>query len=211
MLEGSSNSDQMRRKPQQARSIERVNHILNIADEVFALRGFEGATTIEIAARAKMSVGSLYRFFPDKVAILKALAVRYLEQLQYAIAQLHTPEAVHLPLSVYVEQASDAFNQFFIEHPGFRSVFVHSHGASAEVLAMQAEVDRQIAKQLAAFYALRVPSLKPEESELIALVTVSMVGKLHVLSLSGDEVFRERVMAEVKKLTLVYLQLYVAE
>jgi AcrR family transcriptional regulator len=211
MLEGSSNSDQMRRKPQQARSIERVNHILNIADEVFALRGFEGATTIEIAARAKMSVGSLYRFFPDKVAILKALAVRYLEQLQQAIAQLHTPEAVHLPLSVYVDRASDAFNQFFIEHPGFRSVFVHSHGASAEVLAMQAEVDRQIAKQLAAFYALRVPSLKPEESELIALVTVSMVGKLHVLSLSGDEAFRERVMAEVKKLTLVYLQLYLAE
>jgi AcrR family transcriptional regulator len=211
MLEGSSNSDQMRRKPQQARSIERVNHILNIADEVFALRGFEGATTIEIAARAKMSVGSLYRFFPDKVAILKALAVRYLEQLQQAIAQLHTPEAVHLPLSVYVDRASDAFNQFFIEHPGFRSVFVHSHGASAEVLAMQAEVDRQIAKQLAAFYALRVPSLKPEESELIALVTVSMVGKLHVLSLSRDETFRERVMAEVKKLTLVYLQLYLAE
>jgi AcrR family transcriptional regulator len=211
MLEGSSNSDQMRRKPQQARSIERVNQILNIADEVFALRGFEGATTIEIAARAKMSVGSLYRFFPDKVAILKALAVRYLEQLQQAIAQLHTPEAVHLPLSVYVDRASDAFNQFFIEHPGFRSVFVHSHGASAEVLAMQAEVDRQIAKQLAAFYALRVPSLKPEESELIALVTVSMVGKLHVLSLSRDETFRERVMAEVKKLTLVYLQLYLAE
>ncbi len=211
MFEGSSNSDQMRRKPQQARSIERVNHILNIADEVFAQMGFEGATTIEIAARAKMSVGSLYRFFPDKVAILKALAVRYLEQLQYAIAQLHTPEAVHLPLSVYVERANDTFNQFFIEHPGFRSVFVHSHGASAEVLAMQAEVDRQIARQLAAFYALRVPSLKPEESELIALVTVSMVGKLHVLSLSRDEAFRERVMAEVKKLTLVYLQLYLAD
>jgi AcrR family transcriptional regulator len=211
MLEGSSNSHQMRRKPQQARSIERVNDILNVADEVFAEMGFEGATTIEIAARAKMSVGSLYRFFPDKVAILKALAGSYLEQLQQAIAQLHTPEAVHLPLSVYVERASDAFNQFFIEHPGFRSVFVHSHGASAEVLAMQALVDRQIAKQLAAFYTLRVPRLNPEESELIALVTVSMVSKLHVLSLSGDEAFQERVMTEVKKVTLAYLQLYLAE
>jgi AcrR family transcriptional regulator len=93
MLEGSSNSDQMRRKPQQARSIERVNHILKIADEVFAEMGFEAATTIEIAARAKMSVGSLYRFFPDKAAILKALAGSYLEQLQQVIAQLHTPEA----------------------------------------------------------------------------------------------------------------------
>lgn len=211
MLKGSSNSDQMRRKPQQARSIERVNHILNVADEVFAEMGFEAATTIEIAARAKISVGSLYRFFPDKAAILKALAVRYLEQLQQAIALMHTPEAVHLPLATYVDQTSDAFNQFFIEHPGFGSVFVHSHGASSEVIALQAEVDRQIAEHLAAFYALRVPSLQPEECELIALVTVAMVSKLHVLSLSRDEAFRERVMAETKKLTLAYLQLYLAD
>lgn len=211
MLKGSSNSDQMRRKPQQVRSIKRVNHILDIADKVFAEMGFEAATTIEIAARANISVGSLYRFFPDKAAILKALAVRYLEQLQQAIALMHTPEAVHLPLTTYVDRVSDAFNQFFIEHPGFGSVFVHSHGASSEVLALQAEVDRQIAEHLAAFYSLRAPSLKPEECELIALVSVAMVSKLHVLSLSRDEAFRERVMAETKKLTLAYLQLYLAD
>jgi hypothetical protein len=73
---------------------------------------------------------------------------------------------------------------------------------------MQAEVDHQIAEHLAAFYALRAPTLKPEECKLIALVTVAMVSKLHVLSLSRDEAFRDRVMAEVKKLTLTYLQLY---
>jgi hypothetical protein len=76
---------------------------------------------------------------------------------------------------------------------------------------MQALVDRQIAEQLAAFYALRAPTLKPEECELIALVSVAMVSKLHVLSFSRDEVFRERVMAETKKLTLAYWQLYLKE
>jgi AcrR family transcriptional regulator len=208
MLKSSSSSDRMRRKPQQARSAERVNHILNIAEEVFAEMGFEAATTIEIAFRAKTSVGSLYRFFPDKTAILKALAVRYLEQLKQVIAGLHTKEAVHLPLSVYVDQASDAFNRFFIENPGFRSVFVHLHGASSEVLTMQAEVDRQIAEELAAFYTLRAPNLNPNECQLIALVTVAMVSKLHVLSLSQDDAFQERVKAEINKLLLSYLQLY---
>ena len=52
MLKDSLDPNQMRRQPQQARSIERVNHILNVADEVFAELGFEAATTIEIAARA---------------------------------------------------------------------------------------------------------------------------------------------------------------
>jgi hypothetical protein len=38
---------------------------------------------------------------------------------------------------------------------------------------------------------------------------VGIVSKLHVLSLSRDEAFRERVMTETKKLTLTYLQLYI--
>jgi hypothetical protein len=38
-----------------------------------------------------------------------------------------------------------------------------------------------------------------------------MVSKLHILSLSQDEAFRERVMAEIKKLLLAYLQLYLVD
>lgn len=208
MSSDSSKTPTLRRLPQQARSAERVNHILNTADALFAEMGFESATMVAIAARAQTSVGSLYRFFPDKVSILEALALRYLDQLQQVMAELHTPAAIHEPLTTYVSRVSEAFNQFFLNHPGFCTIFVDSYGVSSGILAIKAEVDRQIAEQLATFYAQRIPNLTPEDAEVIALVMVSIVSKLHTLAFSRDEVFQIRVMMEVERLIFLYLQSY---
>jgi len=63
-----------RRLPQQARSRQRFNQILDAAARTFDEVGYEAATTEMIAVRANTSIGSLYRFFSDKSAILYALA-----------------------------------------------------------------------------------------------------------------------------------------
>jgi len=54
-----------------------VASILAAADIEITDRGSAGATTTAIAERAGVSVGALYRFFPDKHAIGDALAERY--------------------------------------------------------------------------------------------------------------------------------------
>src|SRR5690606_16813277 len=66
-----------RAAPQQERSRATVEKILAAADHEFAARGSTGVTTTQIADRAGVSVGALYRFFPDKQAIAAALAERY--------------------------------------------------------------------------------------------------------------------------------------
>ena len=55
----------MRRQPKQARSQERVHHILDVAEQLFIELGYEQTTTRAIATRAGVPVGSLYQFFPD--------------------------------------------------------------------------------------------------------------------------------------------------
>ena len=70
----------MRREPRQARSQERVNRILDLAEELFAGESYAATTTNAIAARAGVPIGSLYQFFPDKTSILQALALRYAEK-----------------------------------------------------------------------------------------------------------------------------------
>ena len=72
----------VRATPQQDRSRVTVEKILAAADVEFALRGSSGVTTTQIAERAGVSVGALYRFFPDKQAIASALAERYLVDAQ---------------------------------------------------------------------------------------------------------------------------------
>lgn len=68
-----------RRQPRQARSRQTVEAILQAAAEVFEAEGFDGGTIERIVERAGVSVGSLYQYFPDKRALLAALAEQICE------------------------------------------------------------------------------------------------------------------------------------
>lgn len=77
-----------RRKPQQARSQKLVGWILHAAAQVFAERGYAGGTTNHIAERAGVSIGSLYQYFPNKTAILAALAEQHLSEAEVLARKL---------------------------------------------------------------------------------------------------------------------------
>jgi AcrR family transcriptional regulator len=64
----------LRKKPVQARSQQTVDVILDAAAQL--LEADAGATTNHIAARAGFSIGTLYQYFPNRDAILAAIAIR---------------------------------------------------------------------------------------------------------------------------------------
>ncbi|MFJ9060221.1 TetR/AcrR family transcriptional regulator [Streptomyces sp. NPDC102409] len=71
---------QPRRKPRQARAELTRERILTAAAHVFAEYGYAAGTTNRIAERARMSIGSLYQYFPNKDAVLAELLVRHLDR-----------------------------------------------------------------------------------------------------------------------------------
>ncbi|MDZ7875183.1 MAG: TetR/AcrR family transcriptional regulator [Rhizobium sp.] len=79
---------QLRKKPQQERSIQRLEAILEAAVELFLEKGVVETTMSEIALRAGISIGSLYQFFPQKAAVIKALHERFSAQLEGFIRQI---------------------------------------------------------------------------------------------------------------------------
>lgn len=196
------------RLPQQARSWERFNRILDAAAELFAEIGYESATTDKIAARANTSVGGLYRFFPNKLAIFLALVERYLNQLKALFAALHTEEATRLPLNTYISKVIDAFEQFVTANPAYRAVFMQSRLLSTEIMAMDTAFNQEIAQQLAVFFAARNPTLAPHQRDLLATVSVEVASALEILSLTRDSHFQHQVLTETKKLLISYLQQY---
>ncbi|GIF08924.1 TetR/AcrR family transcriptional regulator [Actinoplanes siamensis] len=77
---------QPRRKPRQVRAELTRQRILTAAAHVFAEHGYAAGTTNRIAERARISIGSLYQYFPNKDAILAALLVRHLDRGEWTDA-----------------------------------------------------------------------------------------------------------------------------
>lgn len=109
----------MRTNPTQQRSRETVSAALAAANTEFAEHGFHGAQMTRIARRAEVSVGALYRFFPDKQSLAKALADDYREQVAQrygdVLADVTTPEQLVPAVRLVVRVAGELQRQ----HPGY--------------------------------------------------------------------------------------------
>ncbi len=115
-----------RRLPSQARSRERVQRLLDTADALIGDDGFSALTIPLLASTAHVPVGSIYQFFPDKSAIVDAVAARYmqlfldeLEQLSERIARLRWEAAV--------ETVIEHFAGMYRAHPTFCELWLHGH------------------------------------------------------------------------------------
>lgn len=71
--------------PQQTRSQETLDRLLDAAEQVLEEKSFTEATLAEIVERAGVTVGAFYRRFPDKDALLHLLDQRFFDEL-YALA-----------------------------------------------------------------------------------------------------------------------------
>ena len=71
----------LRNEPVQARSAARLSALLDAAAAIVDEIGYERITTAMVAERAGASIGTVYRYFPDRIAVLQALAARNLERV----------------------------------------------------------------------------------------------------------------------------------
>lgn len=76
-----------RKRPSQERSRGTVEKLLNVTELLLEEPGLDRLTTILIAQKAGLSVGTLYEYFPNKHSILFALASRWIEKMELAMAE----------------------------------------------------------------------------------------------------------------------------
>ncbi len=96
-----------RRRPRQARATHTYEAILTAAAQILDRHGEADFTTNKIAARAGVSIGSLYQYFKNKQDILVALAEREECQLDtitsnHKKAQRHSESPLRLGLRSYI-------------------------------------------------------------------------------------------------------------
>lgn len=111
----------IRNEPVQARSTARLAALLDSAAAVIDEIGYERLTTAMVAERAGASIGTVYRYFPDRIAVLQSLAARNTERLMSRVAAELVPGG-HASATDAVVAVLGAMTELFRSEPGYRSV-----------------------------------------------------------------------------------------
>ncbi len=111
----------IRNEPVQARSTARLAALLDAAAEVISEIGYERLTTAMVADRAGASIGTVYRYFPDRIAVLQSLAARNAERYTGRVLdELTDPR--HADWSAALSAAMAIFVEAYRTEPGFASL-----------------------------------------------------------------------------------------
>ncbi|QYA10830.1 TetR/AcrR family transcriptional regulator (plasmid) [Agrobacterium larrymoorei] len=78
----------IRNAPKQARALARIDHYLKVAEELFGVHGFDAVTMIDIGKKAEISASYIYRYFPDKFAVLAAIQHQHIELKSQLLAEV---------------------------------------------------------------------------------------------------------------------------
>lgn len=116
-----SSAAPIRNEPVQARSTARLATLLDSAAAVIDEIGYERLTTAMVAERAGASIGTVYRYFPDRIAVLQSLAARNAERLMVRTSD--ELQAGRHPSSTDAVLALHAvIVDLFRTEPGYRSL-----------------------------------------------------------------------------------------
>ena len=127
-----------RKSPVQERSTASVDAILEATIQVLLDAVKEGLTTTNVAARAGVSIGTLYQYFPNKSSLLQAALKQHLDEVIKVVEQV-CRESMGKSLSQMAASLICAFLSAKMRHPK----------ASAALYAVSADVEgTRLAKQM---------------------------------------------------------------
>ncbi|MCU1636754.1 MAG: TetR family transcriptional regulator [Cryobacterium sp.] len=193
----------IRTEPLQQRSAERLTALLDAAAAVVDEVGFDRITTAMVAERAGASIGTVYRYYPDRVAVLQALRERAIARFRMRVAEELT---ISEPETWWdaVDCAVTAFVTLYRSEPGFRIM----HFADRERSPINNETDL-----VSGFFARRLAGALAEEFGLpggVNLifhleVAVEMADALLSRAFYSDPQGDDRFISECRRVVHDYL------
>lgn len=116
----------MRSQPQQERSRKKLRQILDAADLELGENGLERTQMTAIAKRAGIAAATMYRFFPDKEALMEGLALDYQDDAVAAFAGLIADLEGSEELSEVASQLLRSSFELQRQHPGFFALAIEA-------------------------------------------------------------------------------------
>ena len=142
----------MIREPQQERSIETKNKIIEAGYALFSEVGYYGTNTAEIAKRAGVSTGIVYGYFQDKRDILISVLGTYIRDVFQPFLRLF--DKLHLPVDFseivpkVLDEAIKAHKKNRKIHEALHAVASTDETVNNEFIALEDAITLQFSERL---------------------------------------------------------------
>jgi len=205
MQNATGEGSRLRRIPQQSRSRDRVERILDTAAEQVVASGVDAVGTRAIAEAAGVPVASLYQYFADKDDILLALVERDVEEMDTQVeTDLGSLDTVSI--RSLVEATMHAIVTVYSKRPAFVMIWLRGRSNQA-IRDYCREHNRRMAHDLFEF-ARAAGLLADAATERSVDIAIEIGDRLFQLayedSLEGDPA----VLAEAPDIVCGYLDRY---
>lgn len=189
------------RSPIQARSRDRVDRILAMATEIIADRGSDYLKMSDLAARAGVSIGSLYQYFPDKAAVIRALTERTHAGSRRCIEDALAPVRSQDELADAFNGLIDVYWSLFLTQPAMRDIWA---GAQADKALVDLELaeSRRHGERLAAAIRRARPDADPDRIGPTAFLVWQLGEATMRLAISLPRAEGDAVVAAYKRMSV---------
>jgi AcrR family transcriptional regulator len=191
-----------RRRPVQGRSQETVRRILEAGSRLAATIPIDEITTSRIAEAAGLTIGAVYRFFPDRDAVLEAILLGCVERFRDVLVA-HIEETNPASREALVDGLIDVYIRFTELEPGLRALAIAGYKTVHSVAEDHAAA-LELARAMRRHLVMRLGYADTEELWLHIVVSVEAAGHLLEFAFRQHEFARDRVVAEVKAMIARY-------
>jgi AcrR family transcriptional regulator len=199
-----------RKRPQQQRSRVTIDAIFDATIQVLLTNGLDRITTIQIADRAGVSIGSLYQYFPNKRAVLAAVVKRHVGEVVDATIVACT--SVHgKTIGEMCATMMDVFVDAKTRRPEVsRALYLPSAAVNAETIVKE---ESSRCAQAVHDMLTTASDAKFAEAQLVSDVLIaSIVGPTRAaIEAGGDRGAFERLKLHLTALSVGYLREVSAE
>jgi len=183
-----------------------MERLLRVSAELLEDVGVDGFNTNLLAQRAGVGVRAIYRYFPNKWAILVAMAERASVLERSWIGDLRRQSGSDWRAGV--DRAIDGYYEAARRHRGYAALRAASL-ASPELRAIDQRVSQELQDDLAAGLRDLGVSLDDRRLEIVCLAIIETANRLLDIALQSEPAAADLLVAELKRILVGLLQQYV--
>lgn len=194
-----------RRAPQQKRAQKRINEILNTTARLLGEVGLDDLTTVMVAQKLGISVGSVYHYFPNKFSILYAVGEHWLEEMSLVLDTVDSWDMEEMSITGFVDRYCDEMLKTYRQQVSVLPL-VQAMFSVPELRKLDERHDEEIIACIMHICHKISPDTGKDELNRVGRLVLEVSHALFLVIVEQNKSRGNRTLADLKQILTGYLQ-----